>query len=331
MMKKRMLMVAIAAILAIPGILLSQDAVQVQDQADAKVMIVNLKYYSASEMSNILQALSQDEEMRIIVDENANRLILRAPERQMSQLVALIEQLDVPTESAPQTQSLLCRVYMVELPAKPSDLKPFTVVLQTPSPVPSTDLLRITQVIEGLRITRLLQGSEWTPDGTPRVLIRGMAASKDVVQELIGGIGESQLVDLRWDEETTGDTASMQTPPLPDQLYEHIRKFLGADVKTVGYWFGNFSSPGEGTAPIGPWSLQLKTRPAPAGGVSVEVHVTQNPQFTMDTSTTILSNSLQGKIGKPIIIGYNRESYGTRTMGAMVILLEADTSGPGGA
>jgi hypothetical protein len=69
----------------------------------------------------------------------------------------------------------------------------------------------------------------------------------------------------------------------------------------------------------------------PAGGVSVEVHVTQNPQFTMDTSTTILSNSLQGKIGKPIIIGYNRESYGMRTMGAMVILLEADTSGPGGA
>jgi hypothetical protein len=39
-----------------------------------------------------------------------------------------------------------------------------------------------------------------------------------------------------------------------------------------------------------------------------------------------LSNSVQGKIGKPIIVGYNRDSYGTRTMGAVVILPEADAA-----
>jgi len=37
---------------------------------------------------------------------------------------------------------------------------------------------------------------------------------------------------------------------------------------------------------------------------------------------------VQAKIGKPIIIGYNRDVCGTRTMGAMVILLEADTVPP---
>ncbi len=30
---------------------------------------------------------------------------------------------------------------------------------------------------------------------------------------------------------------------------------------------------------------------------------------------------IRAKIGKPIIIGYNRESYGTRKMGAMVIVM----------
>jgi hypothetical protein len=40
----------------------------------------------------------------------------------------------------------------------------------------------------------------------------------------------------------------------------------------------------------------------------------------------ILTNTIRTKIGKPIIIGYNRESYGTRKMGAMVILPEEDTA-----
>jgi len=43
---------------------------------------------------------------------------------------------------------------------------------------------------------------------------------------------------------------------------------------------------------------------------------------------TILSNAVQGKIGKPIIIGYNRQAYGTRKMGALVVLPEAETPAP---
>jgi hypothetical protein len=40
----------------------------------------------------------------------------------------------------------------------------------------------------------------------------------------------------------------------------------------------------------------------------------------------ILSNTIRAKIGKPVIIGYNRESYGTRKMGAMVIVPEEDAA-----
>jgi hypothetical protein len=42
----------------------------------------------------------------------------------------------------------------------------------------------------------------------------------------------------------------------------------------------------------------------------------------------VLRNTVQAKIDKPIIIGYNQDVCGTRTMGALVILLEADTAQP---
>ena len=111
-------------------------------------------------------------------------------------------------------------------------------------------------------------------------------------------------------------------------MRQHIRKFLGADVQTAGYWFGNLSAPGEVAAPIGLWRLQLETSLIQQAGLLLEIDVTQEPQYTLDSETTVLSNSVQAKVGKPIIIGYNRDSYGTRTTGAMVILLEADTAPP---
>jgi len=121
-----------------------------------------------------------------------------------------------------------------------------------------------------------------------------------------------------------------QLSQLPESLQQHIHKFLGEEVQTVGYWFGNASFPGGVTAPIGPWSLELKTEPARGTGFRAEIQVSQPPELIADVSRVVLSNSLEDKIGKPIIIGYNRESYGTRTMGALVIILEADTQ-PGGA
>jgi hypothetical protein len=48
-------------------------------------------------------------------------------------------------------------------------------------------------------------------------------------------------------------------------------------------------------------------------------------QLGRERSDEILSNTIQARVGKPIIVGYNRPSYGTRKMGAMVILPEADT------
>lgn len=324
-MKKRILMILSAAILTIPGMLWAQENA-VQDRADVEVKVVSLRYYAAHEMSNILQALSANEEIQVIVDENANRLILRASEKRMAQLIALIEQLDVATEGAPESQSLLCRVYMVELPPKHSDLESFQITLTAPL---DADLWGLSKTGEGkeLQIDRF--NSHAVPEeGAQRVEIEGRALSSEIIKQMIAGIPDARIMDMKWAGGTSDDAAPVaQVSQLPEPLRQHLQKFLGADLQTVGYWFGGMSSPGKIKAPIGPWSIHLEVKPTQAARLSIEVKV---EEYRADTIVEILTNSMQGKVGKPIIIGYNRESFGTRTMGAMVILLDADTAETGG-
>jgi type II secretory pathway component GspD/PulD (secretin) len=325
-----MLMMLSVAMLAIPGVLLAQEEpAQVQDRVDAQVRVINLKYYAANEMSNVLQALlSQDEEIQVIVDENANRLILRAPERQMAQLVALIEQLDVQTASAPESQSLLCRVYMVELLPGQSDPKPFRVVLRATSSDVSVPVLR--KAAEGKKfVIDRFKDEEPDSDVAHSIHIQGRAASVEVIMQVLEKVSPSGIVEMELDEKTSDLVVpAAQISQLSEQLRQHIQKLLGADVQTVGYWFGGMSSPGEIRAPIGPWSIELKVKPTQTAALAIEVRVTE---WRNDSNWSILENSIQGKAGKPIIIGYNRELNGSRTMGAMVILLEADTAGAAGS
>jgi hypothetical protein len=240
----------------------------------------------------------------------------------------LVAALDAEPISAPQAAPLLCRVYLLEIPSKEANLKPFAVVVRTTSPVSSPDMLSATKG-DDLRIGRVLQDSAAGPEGEQQILIKGLAASNEALKRMIEAIPKSQIADLKWEDETfTTGVPTAQLAQLPEPLQQHIHKFLGAEVRTVGYWFGNFSCPGEVQAPIGLWTLQLKTGSGQAADLALEVHVTQEPQYSMDRETTVLSNSMQAKIGRPIIIGYNRDAYGVRTMGAMVILLEPDTAQP---
>jgi hypothetical protein len=337
-MSKRILWLAGLGILLAQGVLLCQAPPSatpgVPEPAktdELQVKIVNLAYYPARDLAALLNTLSSGERTLIVVDGNMNRLIVRATKARMEELLHLIAALDVPTNSAPQSPPLLCRVYVAEIPPKESNLKPFVVVLRTILPVSSPEVLNATKG-DDLRIGRVLQRSDGVPEGEQRIVIEGLASSNEAIKRMIEAIPKSQIADLRWDDDTfTTSVPAAQVAQLPAPLQQHLHKFLGTDVRTVGYWFGSFSSDGKVEAPIGLWTLLLKSRPAQAGDLQLEVHVTHNPQYSMDRETTVLSNSVQAKIGKPIIIGYNRDAYGVRTMGAMVILLEPDTAQPSDA
>ena len=166
------------------------------------------------------------------------------------------------------------------------------------------------------------------------ILIQGKAASNESIKQFVDSIPESRIKELKWDdsETFTRDIAAAQYTQLPEQIQKHIIKFLGQDIQTVGYWFGSSSVPGNIEAPIGPWmlDLSLKLESDNMLELRVDVEVPREMLYRFDRqlgrerNNEILSNTMNVTIGKPIIVGYNRESYGTQKMGAMVILLESD-------
>jgi hypothetical protein len=328
-MRKRILIAASLGILLAQGVTLAMEQppamaeVERPQTAEGQqiVTIVEVKYYPVRELAGLLEVLSGGEGTHVLVDDNANRLIVQGTPQRVEGVLRLVRQLDVGDVSALSAQYLACRIFMLEIPRRGQNVKPFAVVLKTPSPVLSAQMLEALKG-EDLQIGRLLQGHE----GDPRILIKGLAASNDAVKRMIQGIPDSQISELKWgDEMLTPAVPTAQFNQLPEQLQEHIRRFLGPEIHTVGYWFGNVSFPGEVMAPIGTWVLQLKAQPAQGADLHLEIEVTQTPELAVDSPAIILSNSIQGKVGKPIIVGYNRDSYGTRTMGALVIILEADT------
>ncbi len=338
-MKTRILWMAVLGILLAQGVLLSQTqnpaAKPVGEPSkveEPRIMkIVAVEHRPVRELINLLAPLFDPRQTNIVVDEKLNRLIVRGTKEHVDELLRLVADFDVATVAAPQNPPLVCRVYMLEIPPRESNLKPFAVVLRTTMTVASPEILNATKG-DDLRIGRVLQSTEGVPAGEQQILIKGLAASNESVRRMIEAIPESQIADLKWDDDTfTSGVPAAQVAQLPEPLQQHIRKFLGADVRAVGYWFGNLSSPGEVLAPMGLWTMDLTTKSAQAPDLLLNIQVIHNPQYRLDTETVVLRNTVQARIGKPIIIGYNRDVYGTRTMGAMVILLEADTAQPADA
>ncbi len=151
-----------------------------------------------------------------------------------------------------------------------------------------------------------------------------------VVDEIPG----SRIKELKWDDAETFSNKidAAQYGHLPGDMQNHIGKFLGDDIRTVGYWFGNLSVPGTIEAPIGPWRLNMSLDAESDRMLELSVDVETVGEIEQIGEETwrqqndeILSNTIRAKIGKPIIIGYNRESYGTRKMGAMLIVPKEDS------
>ena len=150
-MKMQDLVVVTLAILLAAGVSLSQQPAAVAQnpvadpaasspQENVVTKIVALKYYPANEMSNLLAAVSQGQ-ATIVADQRSNQLIITAPARRLQEMEHLMAALDVADLSVPQSQYLVCRVYMLELPTKDQNLKSFSVLLERPSQLPPEQVL----------------------------------------------------------------------------------------------------------------------------------------------------------------------------------------------
>jgi hypothetical protein len=351
-MKKRILFAAILGILLVSSLSFSQEAAPPKSPAKQQPVdpnsieselvteIVNLKHFPTNELSRLIHDIYRYRMRNVYLypDQRTNRIVIRTTKEQMNSILDLIAQLDVADSglaTAREALSVISRIYMFEIPSKDVDMKPFSMILQTTGQFSSKALLKIPN-------DKNLQISGFHPLSDPRyrereeeqkndILIQGKAASNESITQIFDSVPECSIKELKWDnnEAFTNNIAAAQYTQLPDQLQKHIRKFLGPDIQTVGYWFGNSSVPGRVEAPMGPWklnfSLERKDRDIE---LQIEVEVVEKMSNMFQRlgrfRDDILSNTITVKIGKPIIIGYNRESYGTRKMGAMVIFLEED-------
>ncbi|TKJ36512.1 MAG: hypothetical protein CEE38_11920 [Planctomycetes bacterium B3_Pla] len=296
-----------------------------------EVRIIELKYARADRLSNMISRLFRIE---VHIDDRLNRLIVNATEEQMESVESLIKAMDVPDSEAStprEIQNLVYRVYMFEIPSGDQGMKSFSMILRTSTHVSSQELLDAA-ADKDLQISEFLQSNDFD---VPQVdiLILGKAASNESLKRMIDKFPESNIMELKWDDDETftSNIAAAQYTQLPEQMQKHIGKFLGDDIRTVGYWFGNLSVPGGVEAPIGPWTLNLRLDIESDRMLELDVDVEApgethrfDRRLGRQRNDEILSNTIRAKIGKPIIIGYNRESYGTRKMGAMVIVPEEE-------
>jgi hypothetical protein len=279
--------------------------------------IFALRYQQAGKLAEIIETLIPPNEVTIAVDDRSQNLVVASSPDQMQQITHLIAALDAPPPGEAHVPQMLYRIYMLELPPEHENLRPFAMELEGTGQITSAQLLGIAQEA-GIRIDSLSQEPHDETWQKWELMIEGRAAEDGAVTRMLENIPESRMKELQWDDETVAPPPT-QVAKLPAELGKHVQQLLGGNVQTVGYWFGNLSVPGKARAPIGPWSFEM----------SVE-RQTQDSQVELEISVThllpsgeiweILGNSVRSHITKPVIIGYNRETHGTRTMGALVIV-----------
>jgi hypothetical protein len=317
-MNKRLLIPLALGLLLLAALASAQQSTR----AEWEMRVIAPKNHPVRDLADLLQGIAGSE-VRVSADEYSKRLIVQAPPARMEQVLQLIQELDVPQEGTPQGQYFTCRVYMFELPPKDQSLRPFSVLLE-PLVVPSGQQVLGAAQEAHVQIGTLLEKK--MENDVVGLVIQGWGAN-DALERLLIALPDTKIRELKWDNEAfTSALPAAQLSRLPGSLQDHVRQFLGEAVQTVGYWFGDLSVPGDIEAPIGPWTMQVKMQPGQDTGLVLEVRVRRESPIPSVAETPLLSNTIQSKAGRPIIIGYNRESYGTRVMGAMVVLLEADTT-----
>ena len=296
--------------------------------------IFMLKHSPAEKLAEIIRNIFNLD--AVYADGRSNQLILTATKEQMDDVQALIANLDVEdsrSAAGPAIENIMYRVYMFEIPSKDKDMKLFSMILRAPEQTSSAALLEWAAAMK-IQVSGFVIGDEQVGEQEVDILIQGKAPSEESIRQMAGQTAKSQIRELKWDDDETFTRTieAAHYSRLPAQVLKHIRNFLGEEIETVGYWFGSSSIPGQIEAPIGPWMLQLQISPESDRAMELRVEVRVpgemsrfDRQLGRERSDEILSNTIQAKIGKPIIVGYNRPSYGTRKMGAMVILPEADT------
>ena len=312
-----LLIVSIGSLL-VPGALSGMEQPAASTEEPVEMQIYSLRHYPAGELAEILEDTMGRYGVSIAVAERTNAIVVTAPPKRLPEIENALRLMDVAPDKA-KTPQMLYRVYMVEPPID-QDTKGFSLTVAGSELFSATEARMMAKEC-GLQVGSIRQSIP--RNGMWEDQIQGRAPSKEAVWEYVSYYPEAQVRELVWEDEIfMGGVPAVQVAALPERLQTNLRSLLGENIQTVGYWFGSLSLPGEVRAPIGLWSFELHIETT--GTDELECVIEVNQERPDGDFTEILANHIRAKAGRPIIIGYNRDRCGARTMGALVIVAEED-------
>ncbi len=380
-------------------------------QNEMQTRIFKLANSQAQMITQVLQQIAPN--ARIIPDVRSNSVIVSGNEEELQQIEHLLQNLDVSIGDPPQTASsnLAYRVYAIEIPLEISSdtllRQDFDAEFRIPGNAIFSSLSQLKSSLDSDIAISDMQCSYVdknvdNPEPFSRLRITGSLTSADKFQKLIDQVKkivnkevEVTVSDLQFraaqdfkvDRQTGFDNQFygklQETLNAPDYastektslraVKKALNNLLGENLLVRGYWFGNSSLPGECSAPIGEWKLELNAfEPEPsqipgegmsmgmggmgmggmgmgmsgmmggmsgmggmgggmmgAPGTGENANRPRNPEFKMEIhlmagDTPILSNTVNARIGRPVIVGYSRKIGDNFIPGALVVIPETD-------
>ena len=144
-------------------------------KSPTEVKLFRLKYADAAKLAIMIENVFG---IPVHPDERLNHIILNVRQEQMQSIKSLIEATDVPGPEAStprDVQDFVYRIYMFEIASGDEGMKPFSMILQVPPEVSTTQIFDST-VRSDLQISGFCLSDELDRDGKAEILIQGRAA-----------------------------------------------------------------------------------------------------------------------------------------------------------
>ncbi|MHC4440425.1 MAG: secretin N-terminal domain-containing protein, partial [Planctomycetota bacterium] len=214
-------------------------AVSSGDEMVTKIFMLN--YFPAKDLERLIVDIFSIDSEKVHADSRSNRIILQARQKQMNDVEALIEKLDVADSKLELGQAfgnLIYRVYMFEIPPKDQGMKSFTMILQASGSVTSASILNVAAT-EKIEVSDYVTIDERENEKV-EILLQGRAPSNESIQNIAELTG-IQIREIKWDDDETftRNIGAAHYSQLSPQMQKHLQKFLGENIVTVGYWFGS--------------------------------------------------------------------------------------------
>ncbi|MEW6235094.1 MAG: secretin N-terminal domain-containing protein [Candidatus Omnitrophota bacterium] len=320
------------------------DSANVDNESDIITKVYKLTYAKAAEIQQLYERIFP--ECQAVVDVRTNSIVFSGPASEAKKLDAILAQLDTApagryanstrflnADFGQGLSDIAFRVIAVEACLITADKKEFSLELRFPGwkELNMDEILPESVTANNIRCDRIMKKST---DGkeyeTMMMQIQGESQGGDFLNEIVKTLKEKTETDVLIESVNVTHKDSSQLPPLtlnldianqiPNNVRSVVGEFLGSSFQPVGCWIGQAACPGLCRTTLGPWQLEMDIK---AGNEGYDVLLSLILRYP-NNDDLLLDNTINIKIGRPIVVGYTRESDETFIPGALIVIPSND-------